>query len=94
MRVCQATGSRLGTLLQSLSNIVFGLLIGFYFSWKLTLILLLFTPFVVLGGYVEMRMLTGRKLDDKIAFDEAGKVCSNSLSLFQFLCCLSVNVER
>ena len=53
---------------------VCGLTIGFVYSWELTLLLLGFGPFMVIGGFVQMKMMTGNKKKDKEAMEEAGKV--------------------
>ena len=72
----QATGSRLGTLFQSFSAMAAGIIIGFVFSWQLTLLILAFAPFIMLAGFVEMKIYTGNNTDRKSS-EEAGKVTAS-----------------
>jgi len=71
----QATGSRLGQVFQAISSIGVGIIIGFVFSWELTLLLLAFAPLVIISGFIEMKVVSGNSSDLKKAFEEAGKVC-------------------
>lgn len=70
----QASGVRLGMILQSISAMACGLTIGFIYSWQLSLLIIAFGPFMVVAGAVEMRMMTGSKKSDKEAMEAAGKV--------------------
>ena len=70
----QATGSRLATALQSLASIVMGLTIGFVFSWKLSLVILSFAPFIFLSGAARVRTMSGKTIHNQKALEEAGKV--------------------
>lgn len=72
--VLQATGSRIATLLQALASIILGLTIGFVYSWKLALVLTAFGPFMMLAGFVQMRVMTGNSNTNKEALETAGKV--------------------
>ena len=73
--IIQATGARLGVLVQSLSSIGAGIVIGFIFSWKLTLVIFLFLPAIGIAGYLEMRMMQGYANAGQHALEEATKVC-------------------
>ena len=64
----------MGMILQSISALGTGLTIGFIFSWELTLLLLGFGPFMMIAGFVQMKMMTGNKIRDKEAMEDAGKV--------------------
>uniref|UniRef100_A0A671PAT3 Bile salt export pump n=1 Tax=Sinocyclocheilus anshuiensis TaxID=1608454 RepID=A0A671PAT3_9TELE len=54
-----ATGSQIGMIVNSLTNIGVAIIISFYFSWKLTLVILCFLPFLALSGGFQAKMLTG-----------------------------------
>ncbi len=76
----QATGARLGTVLQAFSSIGIGLAIGFVYSWKLSLMILAFAPFIVFFSYLEMKfMMIGNGAKDKEALETAGKVITFTL---------------
>jgi len=70
----QATGARLGTMVQGLASIGTGVIIGFIYSWKLTLCIIGFAPFILLGGYVQMNLLSGYSSGSHGAHEQAGKV--------------------
>ena len=70
----QATGQRLTTLLASVGGITAGVAIGFYYSWQLTLLVLAFAPFIVISGYIEMKVVSGQAKSNDKALENAGKV--------------------
>ncbi|XP_067843432.1 bile salt export pump-like isoform X1 [Heptranchias perlo] len=76
----QATGSQIGMIVNSLTNIGVSLIIAFYFSWKLTLVILCFLPFLALSGALQAKMLTGFANQDKQALEVAGRISSEALS--------------
>ena len=72
--VIQATGSRLAMVIQSLGSIGFGIVIGFVYSWKLTLVLLGFAPFMLIAGFIKMRIMAGTRGELNRKMEEAAKV--------------------
>ncbi|XP_075037496.1 bile salt export pump-like [Mixophyes fleayi] len=74
-----ATGSQIGMIVNSLTNIGASLIIAFYFSWKLSLVVLCFLPLIGLSGVFQAKMLTGYANQDKQALEEAGKVSSEAI---------------
>ncbi|XP_077473724.1 bile salt export pump [Stigmatopora argus] len=75
-----ATGSQIGMIVNSLTNIGASFIIAFYFSWKLTLVILCFLPLIGLSGLLQAKMLTGFANEDKKAMEEAGQVSSEALA--------------
>nr|AAK52958.1 bile salt export pump [Leucoraja erinacea] len=75
-----ATGTQIGMIVNSITNIGVSLIIAFYFSWKLTLVILCFLPFLALTGALQARMLTGFANQDKEALEAAGQISSEALS--------------
>uniref|UniRef100_M0R4J2 Bile salt export pump n=1 Tax=Rattus norvegicus TaxID=10116 RepID=M0R4J2_RAT len=75
-----ATGSQVGMMVNSFTNIIAALLIAFFFSWKLSLIITIFFPFLALSGAVQTKMLTGFASQDKQALEKAGQITSEALS--------------
>lgn len=61
-------------MVNSFTNIITALLIAFFFSWKLSLIITIFFPFLALSGAVQTKMLTGFASQDKEALEKAGQV--------------------
>ncbi|NWV06037.1 ABCBB protein, partial [Ptilonorhynchus violaceus] len=75
-----ATGSQIGMIVNSFTNIGVAMIIAFYFSWKLSLVILCFLPFLALSGAVQAKMLTGFASQDKKALESAGRIASEALS--------------
>ncbi|KAM8857473.1 bile salt export pump isoform 1-T1 [Synchiropus picturatus] len=74
-----ATGSQIGMIVNSLTSIGASFIIAFYFSWKLTLVIMCFLPLIGLSGVFQAKMLTGFANDDKDAMEAAGQVSSEAL---------------
>lgn len=70
----QATGSQIGVIVNSLTNIGASFIIAYYFSWKLGLVVTCFLPLIVLSGVIQSKMLTECAYKDKIAMEVAGQV--------------------
>uniref|UniRef100_UPI003AADBE9F bile salt export pump isoform X2 n=1 Tax=Centroberyx gerrardi TaxID=166262 RepID=UPI003AADBE9F len=75
-----ATGTQIGMIVNSLTNIGVAIIISFYFSWKLTLVILCFLPFIALSGAFQARMLTGFAKQDKQAMEAAGRISGEALN--------------
>ena len=65
----------------SVSSILTGIIISFIYSWKLTLLILAFFPFIVIGGAIQMQILNGAAGKNKEALEAAGKVGATTSSL-------------
>lgn len=66
-------------IVNSVTSIGVSFIIAFYFSWKLTLVILCFLPLIGLSGVFQAKMLTGFANEDKKAMEEAGQVSSPSI---------------
>ncbi|XP_037542359.1 bile salt export pump [Nematolebias whitei] len=75
-----ATGSQIGMIVNSLTSIGASFIIAFYFSWKLTLVIMCFLPLIGLSGVFQAKMLTGFANEDKKAMEAAGRVSSEALT--------------
>uniref|UniRef100_A0A8C3EWY3 Bile salt export pump n=1 Tax=Corvus moneduloides TaxID=1196302 RepID=A0A8C3EWY3_CORMO len=76
----KATGSQIGMIVNSFTNIGVAMIIAFYFSWKLSLVIMCFLPFLALSGAVQAKMLTGFASQDKKALEATGRIASEALS--------------
>uniref|UniRef100_A0A8V1A3N3 Bile salt export pump n=1 Tax=Gallus gallus TaxID=9031 RepID=A0A8V1A3N3_CHICK len=65
-----ATGSQIGMMVNSFTNIGVAIIIAFYFSWKLSLVIM----------SVQAKMLTGFAAQDKKALEATGQISSEALS--------------
>lgn len=70
----QASGVRLGMVFQAASSIIAGLIIGFIYSWQLSLLICAVAPLMAVSGFIEMRIVMGVSHKDKEALQAAGKV--------------------
>lgn len=61
-------------IVSSLTSIGVSFIIAFYFSWKLTLVILCFLPLIGLSGVFQAKMLTGFESKNKKSMEEAGQV--------------------
>ncbi|XP_030637325.1 bile salt export pump isoform X2 [Chanos chanos] len=75
-----ATGSQIGMIVNSLTNIGVAIIISFYFSWKLTMVIMCFLPFLALSGGFQAKMLTGFAKQDKQAMEAAGQISGEALN--------------
>ncbi|XP_075841088.1 bile salt export pump [Microtus pennsylvanicus] len=74
-----AAGSQVGMMVNSFTNIATAILIAFIFSWKLSLLVLCFFPFLAFSGALQTKMLTGFASQDKQALEKAGQITSEAL---------------
>jgi ABC-type multidrug transport system fused ATPase/permease subunit len=77
----QATGVRLGMILQALSTIAIGLVIAFIYSWKFALFVFGVMPFILCGAVMQIRLAKGFSMKNMAKLMEAGKVRSKQREL-------------
>ncbi|XP_029612563.1 bile salt export pump-like isoform X3 [Salmo trutta] len=80
MVLMKATGSQIGMIVNSLTNIGVAVIISFYFSWKLSLVIMCFLPLLALSGGFQAKMLTGFAKQDKQAMEDAGRISGEALN--------------
>ncbi|XP_012936337.1 ATP-dependent translocase ABCB1 isoform X2 [Aplysia californica] len=83
------TGVRLGSVLMSLANMGTAIVISFFYGWKLTLVILGFMPFIVLGGIMQIKLLAGQAGKNREALEGAGKVATESIENIRTVASLS-----
>jgi ATP-binding cassette, subfamily B (MDR/TAP), member 1 len=71
------TGPTLSAGLTGLGALITALIISFLAGWKLTLVILCFTPLMVLTGVIQGRQITdaGKKKAGTSSAEDGGKVC-------------------
>nr|XP_058909929.1 bile salt export pump isoform X2 [Kogia breviceps] len=75
-----AAGSQIGMMVNSFTNITVAMIIAFFFSWKLSLVIVCFFPFLALSGAIQTKMLMGFASHDKQALEVAGQITNEALS--------------
>ncbi|KAM3850989.1 bile salt export pump [Vipera latastei] len=75
-----AAGTQIGMIVNAFTNIGVSIIIAFYFSWKLSLVITCFLPLLALSGMVQSRMLTGFASQDKKAMEATGRISNEALA--------------
>ena len=85
----QATGIRLGTMIQSLSSIGTGIIIAFIYSWEFALFILGIAPLFLIAGLLQMKIYLGFAGTE--ALEGAGQV---SVPLYNYYVTVYLPVTR
>ena len=88
--VAQATGIRLGVLLQQIFGLVVALIVAFTASWELTFILMLCFPVLVAVGFFQIRLIAGKAQKNKKGLENAGQIAVESIDNIRTVVSLSV----
>jgi len=89
-----ALGEKLGSLVQYLSMFVAGIIVGFTYSWKLTLVILCVTPLIAISGAFMARSLRGKVQMQLAAFARAGAIAEETFQLIRTVTALGVQQRR
>ncbi|XP_077454196.1 ATP-dependent translocase ABCB1-like [Stigmatopora argus] len=79
-KIQEGIGDKLGMLIQSLSTFVASLIVGLYFGWKLSLVVLAVCPLLGLAAAIFSRVLTSFTYKEQAAYAKAGAVAEEVLS--------------
>ena len=74
-----ASGVRIGIMIQNIVTVGVGILIGFIFSWQLTLLIIAFLPFIIFGAVIQIRLITKFVKNDKESLENAGKIAVEAI---------------
>lgn len=78
-RVQAAVGGNLGTVLQTSSTLIAGLIIAFTASWQLALAVLATLPIVGFASMLETRSMMGMNKSSRTAFEDSGNIASETI---------------
>ncbi|KAI0212572.1 ATP-dependent translocase ABCB1 [Lamellibrachia satsuma] len=84
-----ASGIKLASTLQGAVSVVTGIVIGFIYSWELTLAILAFAPFLILGGMLQFKMMSGDTGTSQGLLEGAGKIATESMENIRTVASLS-----
>ncbi len=88
-KVQGATGSRLGTLLETCVSMLMAIIVAFVYSWVLTLLIVAVVPIMLIASTLEVKALSGHTVANKKALESAGKVCNSGVLYFKTSSCFS-----
>ncbi|XP_069683614.1 ATP-dependent translocase ABCB1 [Periplaneta americana] len=74
-----ATGQRIGTVLQSIATIAFGVGLAMSTQWDLGLIALAFCPIILIAHFLFHRAITGESFSNKKAMEKATKLAVEAI---------------
>ncbi|KAG8222229.1 hypothetical protein J437_LFUL001427 [Ladona fulva] len=69
-----ATGSRIGTILQSVATVVLALALSLYYEWRLGLVALSFCPVIMVTTFFQRRVLMNESLSMKAGIEKSSKL--------------------
>lgn len=70
----QATGQRIGTVLQAFGTFTFSLAVSLYYEWRLGLVALAFVPLMAAVLYKQGRMVTAESFGTAKTMEQSSKV--------------------
>ncbi|KAH7697576.1 multi-drug resistance protein 1, partial [Aphelenchoides avenae] len=79
-RVKEGTGDKVGLALQFISQFLSGFIIAFAYNWKLTLIMMSLTPFLVVCGWFMSRIMAKAAAREMKKYAKAGAIAEEALS--------------
>ncbi|XP_076821327.1 ATP-dependent translocase ABCB1-like isoform X3 [Clavelina lepadiformis] len=78
-RVHACTGETLGTVMKNISSLFFALGLSFAYGWQVTLVVLAFVPFMILGGFVQAKFEAGEEEKTTVEENEAGAIATEAI---------------
>ncbi len=76
----EGTGDKVGLLIQYVSQFFGGFIIAFYHDWRLTLIMMSLSPFVIICGAFLAKLMASIGTKEAIQYAKAGAVAEEALS--------------
>jgi ABC-type multidrug transport system fused ATPase/permease subunit len=70
----QATGQRVGIVLQSVATIGLGVGLALYYEWRLGLVTMCFTPVILVAQFLFLKTVRGEAFNNQKALEKSTKV--------------------
>jgi ABC-type multidrug transport system fused ATPase/permease subunit len=92
-KVKGATGTKVSLMVQNATSLLAAFIIGFIYEWRLTLLNIGLVPLLIVAGFCQIMLFTGKLADsEQKAFEEAGKNSFQALANIRTVA--SLNRER
>ncbi|CAK8673192.1 unnamed protein product [Clavelina lepadiformis] len=78
-QVQNCTGETLGIVMKNISTLVVALGLSFAYGWKVTLVVLAFVPFMILGSFVQIKFEAGEDQQSTAEENEAGALAAEAI---------------
>ncbi|KAG4091930.1 P-loop containing nucleoside triphosphate hydrolase protein [Neocallimastix lanati (nom. inval.)] len=79
-----------GTIVEIFTGIIVCCIIAFCYGWKLSLVLLIFTPFLFVGIYIQARSMVDRNEEKRKIFEKSTKVVVESITAIKTVYALNL----
>lgn len=86
----QATGTRVGTLVETFLALVLSVAIAFAYSWLLTLVILGVVPILIIAGSCQLQVFTRHASKTKKNLEMAGKLAVDSINNIRTVASLTI----
>uniref|UniRef100_A0A8B9K076 ATP-binding cassette, sub-family B (MDR/TAP), member 5 n=1 Tax=Astyanax mexicanus TaxID=7994 RepID=A0A8B9K076_ASTMX len=78
-----AAGSRLGLATNTICALVIAMIVAFFHSWQLTLMILACTPILTGANFIQMRAMAGHTSKDQSALEMSGRISTETVENFK-----------
>uniref|UniRef100_A0AAF5DAS6 Uncharacterized protein n=2 Tax=Strongyloides stercoralis TaxID=6248 RepID=A0AAF5DAS6_STRER len=78
-RLREGLGDKISFLIQNIAGCISGICIGLYFDWKMTIALLIFTPFIVATGSFVAKVIASRSILEQSIYGECAEIAQETL---------------
>ncbi|ORX47670.1 multidrug resistance protein 1 [Piromyces finnis] len=77
--LAQGLNLNFGTILETITGVIVCFVIAFCHGWKLSLILLAFTPFLFIGVYIQMKEMASKNDEKRRIFENSTKIAVEAI---------------
>ena len=88
--ISQATGTRVGGLIETFFGLGFSILVAFVYSWLITLVILGTVPILLIAGGLQFKVLHGNAAKNKKNVETAGKIAVDSIDNIRTVASLTI----
>jgi ATP-binding cassette, subfamily B (MDR/TAP), member 1 len=91
-RVREGLGDKLSLFIQMLASFVSGFIVGFIYNWQMSLIMLIFTPLLMIASFLMAKTASERTHVEQMKYAVAGAIAEETFSSIRTV--LSLNGQH